>query len=185
LGLVRAKDRQILIATLSKMGHFMVGEGKNCSQFLRVIRKTQPELAIMDVSLSGDAWETASVIEHEGLSALLLVSASPRTYSIAETQRQMFTVFSLPIEPSILMMVVELIWSEFRKRHQLLQEFKDLKVKQQSRMVIERAKGMLMNQYSLEEEKAYRMLQKMSMNERIPLAKVAEKVIDGNTKNML
>lgn len=45
------------------------------------------------------------------------------------------------------------------------------------RKVIDRAKGMLMEQKSLTEEQAYSLIKKASMNMRKPMANVAEAII--------
>ena len=47
----------------------------------------------------------------------------------------------------------------------------------ESRKVIERAKGMLMEQRGLTEEQAYSLIKKASMNMRKPMMDVAEAIV--------
>ena len=47
----------------------------------------------------------------------------------------------------------------------------------ESRKVIERAKGMLMEQRDLTEEQAYSLIKKASMNMRKPMMDVAEAIV--------
>lgn len=71
--------------------------------------------------------------------------------------------------------------TELRKRDEELQklnaELADLKESLETRKLLDRAKGILMTAYGMTEQEAYRKLQQFSMEKRIPLKELAERII--------
>jgi response regulator NasT len=57
------------------------------------------------------------------------------------------------------------------------QEVNDLQDALETRKLVDRAKGILMDAQGLEEQEAFRRIQKMSMNTRKPMKEVAEAII--------
>ena len=72
---------------------------------------------------------------------------------------------------------IELAISRFRDFHALQQENESLRENLESRKIIERAKGLLMEQRRLSEEQAYSLIKKTSMNMRKPMADVAQAIL--------
>ncbi len=177
MGIPDDSDRKTIVSLLSMGGHHCVGEGSNSMQFLRILRKVQPQLAVMEVSFPGNIWETAEIIEQESLAAVLLVDGTKREFHRAMNYKTFSgLVFTLPVDDVVLSAVLETLWVEFQRKKELRSELRELKEKLQSRTIIERAKGVIMRDLSLDEEQAYRFLQKKSMDLRLPLKKVAENI---------
>jgi len=65
-------------------------------------------------------------------------------------------------------------YSEFRA---LEEETKSLSEKLETRKVVERAKGLLMEKQGLSEQEAFRKIQKASMNNRKSMREVAEAIL--------
>lgn len=63
------------------------------------------------------------------------------------------------------------------ENHRLLMESELVKEELESRKKIERAKGILMQEYGLTEEEAYRRMQRYSMNKQKSMKEVAEAII--------
>ena len=63
--------------------------------------------------------------------------------------------------------------SRFRLMHQLRQDLEKAKADLASRKSVERAKALLMKERGLEEDQAYRLLRKLSMDTGRPLGTVA------------
>lgn len=72
---------------------------------------------------------------------------------------------------------IELAISRFHDFLSLREENSTLKENLQARKVIERAKGLLMDQRKISEEQAYTLMKKTSMNMRKPMADVAQAII--------
>jgi response regulator NasT len=54
----------------------------------------------------------------------------------------------------------------------------DLETKLANRKVIERAKGRLMEQFSLTEDQAYTRMRKAAMDRQLPLVEIARRVME-------
>lgn len=182
LGLKEAKDREQVISVLSRMGFYSVGEARDCSSFLRLLRKVQPQLAVMDASLPGNFKETVSIIMDEDVAALLMVSQNSRVARLELDKSNHITVWPLSSPHQVLASVVEVLGEEYRRRKKLLQQIEKLKHNVYSRSMIERCKGLLMQKHSLDEAQAYRVLQKQSMDSQLPLLRIAEQVLQGEIK---
>ncbi len=176
LAVSNTMDKKAVISALLTAGLRCSGEGENCQQFLRIIRRVQPHLAIMDVSLPGNVVETASIIDQEALSALLLVSRH-NNKGLPPPRNLSFMVLALPVNELVINTAIEAVYLEFRRRRQLVEELCSLRSKLQARTVIEQAKGIIMKDFSIDEDRAYRYLQKRSMDQRLPLKEVAERVL--------
>lgn len=178
LGIPGTIERKAVISALSLTGMHCVGEGKDCPHFLRMVRSVQPHLAIMEFSLPGNVLETAAVIDQEALAAVLLLEKQKPGLRPPPLLGEIpHTVLTLPLHEQVLTAVVEVLYREFRRRRKLQGELKELQDRLQKRIVIEQAKGVIMKQFNLEEQQAYRLLQKKSMELRTPLDKLARTVL--------
>jgi len=66
-----------------------------------------------------------------------------------------------------------------RENEALRQELAKAKLKLAERVLVERAKGLLMKAHGFDEETAYRTLRRMAMNSNRRIGEVARRVIDG------
>ncbi len=73
--------------------------------------------------------------------------------------------------------ILEVAMSRFRLMHQLRQDLEKAKADLASRKIIERAKALLMKERGLEEEQAYKLLRKLSMDTGRPLGAVAQDLL--------
>ena len=55
----------------------------------------------------------------------------------------------------------------------------DLEARLEARKLIDRAKGRLMSEHDYDEQSAWRFIQTRAMNERVKIADVARRVVDG------
>lgn len=182
LGIPEAVDRKAVIAALSLMGMHCAGEGRDCPQFLRMMRSVQPQLAIIELSLPGNVWETAAIIDQEALAAVLLLKKQVKEPNPSLMLRESPNMLlALPVNPQVLTAVVEVLYREFQRRKKMQNELQAVKDRLQGRIIIEQAKGLIMKKYNLEEQQAYRLLQKKSMEMRTPLEKLAGAIVRGAT----
>jgi len=63
------------------------------------------------------------------------------------------------------------------ENYRLIVETKVIKEELETRKVLEKAKGILMEEYKLSEEKAFKKIQKFAMDKRKPIREVAEAII--------
>ena len=68
-------------------------------------------------------------------------------------------------------------WRGLASSRRLQDDVDELKSTLRERKLIERAKGILMSRRHLSESEAFRLLQRQSQDRRIPMAKLAESII--------
>jgi len=178
LGAASPAEGKEIITSLSPAGLRCTGEAGDCPQFLRTVRKFQPQVTILSLELKGDVLETASIIDQESLAALLLVTRENTESTFYQKMKQQFPyIQELPVESNVLLTAIKVLYLEHLRRKQLNEELHNLRSRLQARTVIERAKGVVMKELSLDEQSAYRFMQKKSMDLRLPLKDYAERLL--------
>jgi AmiR/NasT family two-component response regulator len=82
-----------------------------------------------------------------------------------------------PFRESDLTPAIEVALARFSEFEALHKEVDDLQLALETRKLVDRAKGILMDTQGLSEAEAFRKIQKMSMNTRKPMKEVAEAII--------
>ncbi|MCK5236394.1 MAG: ANTAR domain-containing protein, partial [Deltaproteobacteria bacterium] len=82
-----------------------------------------------------------------------------------------------PFREDELIAAIELAHARFAEMADLAKENERLKGAMDSRKLIERAKGMLMDTKGMKEKEAYILLRKMSMDKRLTMESVAERML--------
>ena len=85
-----------------------------------------------------------------------------------------------PFREADLAPAIEIAASRFNEFRVVQQEVEDLQNALETRKVVDRAKGILMDTQKMSEQDAFRKIQKMSMNTRKPMRDVAEAIILAN-----
>ena len=81
------------------------------------------------------------------------------------------------LSPERIQPIIEAAIARFREFQALAQELKKTKTNLAERKIIERAKGLVMEQRGCTEAKAYRMLQKTAMDQKKRLAEIAQDIL--------
>jgi response regulator NasT len=81
------------------------------------------------------------------------------------------------LAPNRVRAILEVAMSRFRLMHQLRQDLEKAQADLASRKIVERAKALLMKERKLEEEQAYKLLRKLSMDTGRPLGAVASDLL--------
>jgi len=79
-----------------------------------------------------------------------------------------------------MVLTIEIAMARALEMHTLHNEISDLKDKLEVRKLVEKAKGLLMKKYDLDEATAYRRMQKAAMDQRSGIKEVAEAILAGN-----
>ena len=88
-----------------------------------------------------------------------------------------------PVRESNLFPAMEIALSRFEEMQQLEDELDKVKDSLEMRKTLDRAKGILMDAYNLNESEAYRRIQQYSMIKRKTIKEVAEAVIRSALKD--
>jgi response regulator NasT len=80
--------------------------------------------------------------------------------------------------PQHLNSIISVASERFKSEHALREELQQTKAQLESRKCIEKAKGIIMEQKQLNEQKSYDLLRKMAMDQGKPIAQIAKNIID-------
>lgn len=188
LRVVIAEDEAIirmdLRETLEEEGYEVVGETGRGDKVIDLVRETEPDLAILDIKMpGGDGLEAARTINAERLCGILMLTAFSQREVVEEARDAGALAFLVkPFQRSDLVPAIEVAMGRFRELSALSGEIDALGDQLESRKLVDRAKGMLMDELSLSEKDAFAFVQKTAMSERTRMRDVAERIVDGSLR---
>jgi two-component system, response regulator PdtaR len=183
---VIAEDEAIirldLKETLEEEGYEVVGETGRGDEAVELVKQQRPDLAILDVKMPGmDGLEAASAITADKQAAVLILTAFSQRDLIEKARDAGALAYLVkPFQKSELIPAVEVALGRFQEMKALAEENLSLADQLETRKLVDRAKGKLMDLHDLSEGDAFRFLQKTAMDTRSTLRAVAHDVIDGN-----
>jgi AmiR/NasT family two-component response regulator len=178
-----ADDENLILMDLREMltnlGYLVVGEANDGQSAVNMARELRPDLVVMDIKMPDmDGIEAARVLTEEKLAPVLLLTAYSQQ-DLIERAKEAGVVGYLvkPFRESNLAPAVQITLARFEEFQALHKEVEDLKEALETRKVVDRAKGILMDTQGLTEHEAFRRIQKMSMNTRRAMKDIAEAII--------
>ena len=176
--------RMDLKELLEEAGHEVVGEAADGQKAVELTRKLKPDLVIMDVKMPEmDGIAAAKMISNEKLAPVLLLTAYSQKEIVEKAKDSGVLAYLVkPVKESNLFPAMEIALSRFKEYMEIEQELLDLRNSLETRKILDRAKGMLMDAYNLSEQEAFRRIQQYSMAKRKSIREVAEAIIDASKK---
>ena len=180
---VIAEDEAIirldLKESLEAEGYAVIGETGRGDEAIDLVRMLEPDLVILDIKMPGmNGIDAAKVISDEGLAAVILLSAFSQQDLIKEASNAGVLAYLVkPFQRSDLVPSIELALGRFEEISGLRQEAVMLRESLETRKLVDRAKGLLIDNYGLKESDAYRYLQKKAMEDRTTMKAVAEDIL--------
>ncbi len=183
--IIIADDESLILMDLREMltnlDYLVVGEAMDPRSAVNMARELKPDLVIMDIKFEGqdfDGIDAAKILTEERIAPVLLLSAySQRDLVQRALEAGVGGYLVKPFRESDLPPAIEVAISRFQEFLNLQQELGNLKLALDTRKLVDRAKGILMDQHKLSEAEAFRKIQKMSMDTRKPMKEVAEAII--------
>ncbi len=180
---VIADDESVIRMDLREMlhglGYLVVGEAGDGESAVNLARELKPEVVIMDIKMPGmDGIQAAKTLTEERIAPVLLLTAFSQTELIEGAKAAGVVGYIVkPFRDTELVPAIEVALARFREFRELETEIGDLKETLETRKLIERAKGILMDSQGLKETDAFRRIQKLSMNSRKSMREVAEAIV--------
>ena len=180
---VIAEDEAIIRLDLKEIleaeGYAVIGETGRGDEAIDLVRMLEPDLVILDIKMPGmNGIDAAKVISDEGLAAVILLTAFSQQDLIQEASNAGVLAYLVkPFQRSDLVPSIELALGRFKEISDLKQETLMLQESLQTRKLVDRAKGLLIDNYGLKESDAYRYLQKKAMEDRTTMKSVAEDIL--------
>lgn len=177
--------RMDLKEILEEAGHEVVGEATDGVKAIELTRKFKPDLVIMDIKMPEmDGIAAAKAISNDKIAPVLLLTAFSQKEIVDKAKDSGVLAYLVkPVKESNLFPAMEIAMSRFEEIKQLEHELDDVKNSLEMRKILDRAKGILMDAYGLNESEAYRRIQQYSMAKRKTIKEVAQAIIDSVLKN--
>lgn len=171
--------RMDLREMLTNLGYLIVGEVGDGQSAVNLSRELRPDIVIMDIKMPDmDGIEAASILTRERIAPVLLLTAFSQKELVDRAAEAGVAGYIVkPFRESDLGPAIEVALARFTEFRTLEEEVGNLQEALETRKVVDRAKGILMDSQGLKEAEAFRKIQKMSMNTRRPMKDVAEAII--------
>ena len=167
--------------TLEEEGYEIAGETGRGDEAVELARSLRPDLAILDIKMPGlDGLEAARAISDERLCGVLVLTAfSQRDFIEQARDAGALAYLVKPFQKSDLVPAIEVAIARFKELSALATEVKGLEEQLETRKVVDRAKGLLMDRHGLSEQDAFSFIQKRAMADRTKMKVIAERIIAG------
>ena len=169
--------RMDLVEMLTEAGYDVVAQASNGEEAIALAHEHKPDLAILDVKMP--------VLD--GISAAEeIISIAPVLMLTAFSQKELVErardagVMAYVVKPfsiTDLVPAMEIAMSRHRQMISLAGEVADLHERLETRKLIDRAKGILMQALNLSEPQAFSWIQRAAMDRRLSMKEVAQAVI--------
>ncbi len=180
---VIADDESVIRTDLREMlttlDYLVVGEAGDGQSAVNLAREMKPDVVIMDIKMPDiDGIEAAQILTREKVAPVLLLTAYNQPELIARAKEAGVVGYLVkPFREKDVRPAIEIALARFQEFSELERQVGDLKETLETRKLVDRAKGILMDTQGLTEHEAFRKIQKMSMNTRKPMKEIAEAII--------
>jgi response regulator NasT len=186
--IVIAEDEAIirldLRETLEEEGYEVVADTGRGDTAIELVRQHQPDVAIFDIKMPGmDGLDAARVVSAEKICPVVMLTAFSQREVIEQARDAGALAYLVkPFQKTDLVPAIELAIGRFLEMKSLSGERDALDEQLELRKLLDRAKGLLIDQHSLSEQAAFDFIQKMAMSKRMRMRDVAAAVLSGDIK---
>ena len=183
LRLVIADDESLirmnLKETLVGLGYLVVGEAGDGVSVVNLARELRPDLVIMDIKMPKlDGIQAAKVLTEDKIAPVLLLTAySDRELVDRAREAGVVNYIVKPFRDAELLPAIEIAMARYAEFQEMDKKIGDLTEVLETRKLVERAKGVLMDTQGLKEQEAFRKIQQLSMNTRKTMREIAQAIL--------
>jgi two-component system, response regulator PdtaR len=189
---VIAEDEAIIRLDLKEIleaeGYEVVGETGRGDEAVDLVASLGPDLAILDVKMPGlDGIEAARRITADRKVAVLILTAFSQRNLIEDARDAGVSAYLVkPFQRSELVPAIEVAlarFEEFRaieeEHARLSGEVATLEDKLETQKLVNRAKGILMDDHGMREAEAFSFIRSTAMTRRTTMRVIAQEILDG------
>lgn len=171
-----------LRAQLSELGFDVVGEAGTGVEAVRLARETNPDLIFLDIKMPemDGITAAAAISKEQNVPIILLTAFSEAELVERAVEAGIFAYLVKPVAQGDLLPAIVLARARFAEFQSLREDYDDLREALQTRKIVERAKGILMDRRGLSETEAFEYLQRHATQQNKPIHEVADAVIQAS-----
>ncbi|MEU5842625.1 response regulator [Rhodococcus sp. NPDC047139] len=169
-----------LVEMLREEGYEVVGEAGDGQRAVELAEELRPDLVIMDVKMPRrDGIDAASEIAQRRIAPVVILTAFSQR-ELVERARDAGAMAYLvkPFSKTDLVPAIEVAVSRFSELRELEREVHGLNERFETRKLVDRAKGLLMEKHAMTEPEAFRWIQRAAMDRRTTMRQVAVVVLE-------
>jgi two-component system, response regulator PdtaR len=171
--------RMDLCEMLQNLGYSVVGEAGDGVAAVNLARALKPDLVVMDIKMpEQDGISAAQTLSQDRVVPVLLLTAySDREFVDRAVDAGVMGYLVKPFAEQQLKPAIEIALERWREVRQIQHDLAQTQEILETRKLVERAKGVLMDSQNLKESEAFRRIQRLSMNSRKSMREVAEAIL--------
>jgi AmiR/NasT family two-component response regulator len=177
-----AEDETLIRMDLAEMlrenGYDVIGEATNGEEAITLANELKPDLAILDVKMPKLDGITAAETIVKISPVLMLTAFSQKDLVERALDAGVMAYVVKPFTIDDLIPAIEIATTRHTQMIALQNEVADLTERLETRKLVDRAKGILMQAMKLSEPDAFKWIQRTAMDKRVSMKQVAEAVID-------
>ncbi|MDA8399947.1 MAG: response regulator [Actinomycetota bacterium] len=190
---VIAEDEAIIRLDLKEIleaeGYDVLGSTGRGDEAVALVRQHHPDLAILDIKMPGMNGLAAAreIVRDQEVAVLILTAFSQRDLVEQARDAGVLAYLVKPFERSDLIPAIEISLARFTELKALESENATLSAEKkglenalETRRVLDRAKGKLLDSHGMREADAFSFIQKTAMARRVRMSDVAREVIEGS-----
>jgi two-component system, response regulator PdtaR len=172
-------SRMDLREMLENLGYAVVAEAGDGVTAVNLARELRPDLVLMDIKMPElDGIAAAGAMSADTLAPVLLLTAySDREFVDRAVDAGVMGYLVKPFAEAQLKPAIDVALERWRELRQMQQDLSQTQETLETRKLVERAKGVLMDSQNLKEAEAFRRIQRLSMNSRKSMREVAEAIL--------
>jgi two-component system, response regulator PdtaR len=183
--IVLAEDEAIirldLRESLQEEGYEVVGDVGRGDKAVEMVEALRPDVAIFDIKMPGmSGLEAAKIVSDKKICPVVMLTAFSQREIIEQARDAGALAYLVkPFQKTDLVPAIELAIARFAELRSLSGEVAALGAQLETRKLIDRAKGVLLDKHRLSESDAFAFIQSMAMSQRMKMGDIAEQIIAG------
>ena len=165
---------------LVRAGYDVVGEAVEGRKAIEMAQELKPHLILMDINMPGPIdgiAATREILKQTPVPIIMLTAYSDDSYVDNALDAGACAYLVKPITSEQLLPAIKLATSRFEALQDAIKEATDIKDALETRKMVEKAKGILMDRRQLNEADAFRQMQKISRDKCQTMKVTAQEII--------
>jgi len=169
----------LLEQSLRDQGYHVLARLTDSHLLAEQVKQLKPDMIIIELdSPDRDVLENMSLLNQESPRPVVMFAGESDSKTINKAIKAGVSAYIVDgMEPSRIRSILEVATARFREFQALRLELDETRTKLADRKLLDKAKGLIMSQHKCSEDEAFKALQRMAMNQQLPMSTVAQNII--------